>query len=60
MCSRWETRRKAQSAQRICVEHANAEHKQRRTLQRYTGRREYNDQTQLAIASLVSGRAASR
>jgi hypothetical protein len=56
----WETRRKAQSSQRICVEHANAEHKQWRTLQRYTGRREYYDQTHLAIASLVSDRAACR
>ncbi len=58
--ARWETRRKAQSSQRICVEHANAEHKQWRTLQRYTGRREYYDQTHLAIAGLVSDRAASR
>jgi hypothetical protein len=58
--ARWETSRKEQSSQRICVEHANAEHKQWRTLQRYTGRREYYDQTHLAIASLVSDRAARR
>jgi len=56
----WETRRKTQSSQRICAGHASAEHKQWRTLQRYTGRREYYDQTHLAIASLVSDRAASR
>jgi DDE superfamily endonuclease/Helix-turn-helix of DDE superfamily endonuclease len=58
--ARWETRRKAQSSQRICVEHANAEHKQWRTPQRYTGRREYYDETHLAVASLVSDRAARR
>jgi hypothetical protein len=58
--ARWETSRKEQSSQRICVEHANAEHKQWRPLQRYTGRREYYDQTHLAIASLVSDRAARR
>jgi DDE superfamily endonuclease/Helix-turn-helix of DDE superfamily endonuclease len=56
----WETSRKDQSSQRICVEHANAEHKQWRTLQRYTGRREYYEQTHLAIAGLVSDRAARR
>jgi hypothetical protein len=58
--ARWETSRKEQSSQRICVEHANAEHKQWRPLQRYTGRREYYDQTHQAIASLVSDRAARR
>jgi hypothetical protein len=58
--ARWETRRKDQSSQRICVEHANAEHKQWRTLQRYTGRREYYEQTHLAVAGLVSDRAAHR
>jgi hypothetical protein len=56
----WEISRKAQSSQRIPVEHANAEHKQWRTLQRFTGRREYYDQTHLAVASLVSDRAAHR
>ncbi len=58
--ARWETARKAQSSQRICVEHANAEHKQWRPLQRYIGRREYYDETHLAIAALVSDRAAQR
>jgi DDE superfamily endonuclease len=56
----WQISRKAQSSQRIPVEHANAEHKQWRTLQRYTGRREYYDETHLAIAGLVSDRAARR
>jgi DDE superfamily endonuclease/Helix-turn-helix of DDE superfamily endonuclease len=58
--ARWEASRKEQSSQRICVEHANAEHKQWRTLQRYAGRREYYDQTHQAIASLISDRAARR
>jgi hypothetical protein len=58
--ARWETSRKSQSSQRICVEHANAEHKQWRSLQRYTGRRDYYDQTHLAIAGLVSDRTARR
>ena len=58
--ARWQASRKDQSSQRICVEHANAEHKQWRTLQRYTGRREYYEQTHLAVASLVSDRAAHR
>lgn len=58
--ARWETDRKAQSSQRICVEHANAEHKQWRPLQRYIGSREYYDETHLAIAALVSDRAAER
>jgi hypothetical protein len=57
---RWEIARKAQSSQRICVEHANAEHKQWRPLQRYIGRREFYDETHLAIAALVSDRAAER
>lgn len=56
----WEEARHAQSSERICVEHANAEHKQWRTLQRYIGRREYYDETHLAIASLVSDRSAMR
>ncbi|WP_331718596.1 hypothetical protein OG985_49335 (plasmid) [Streptomyces sp. NBC_00289] len=42
------------------MEHANAEHKQWRTLQRYIGRREYFDETFAAIAGLVSDRAAER
>ncbi|MER6075964.1 transposase family protein [Streptomyces sp. NPDC001817] len=56
----WEEARKQQSSERICVEHANAEHKQWRPLQRWIGRREYYDETHLAIASLVSDRAAMR
>jgi hypothetical protein len=56
----WEQARKAQSSQRICVEHANAEHKQWRSLQRYLGRREDFSQTYQAIAGLVSDRAAIR
>jgi hypothetical protein len=56
----WEEARKQQSSMRICVEHANAEHKQWRPLQRYLGRREYYDETHLAIAGLVSDRAAER
>src|SRR6266508_2122455 len=50
--------RKRQSSRRICVEHAIAEHKQWRPLQRYLGRREAYAQTHLAIAGVVSDRAA--
>jgi hypothetical protein len=56
----WEAERHQQSSERICVEHANAEHKQWRVLQRYLGRREYFDETYLAVAGLVSDRAAKR
>jgi len=56
----YEARRHEQSSQRICVEHANAEHKQWRPLQRYLGRREHFDETYAAIAGLVSDRAAER
>jgi hypothetical protein len=56
----WDEQRHRQSSQRICVEHANAEHKQWRTLQRYLGRREDFDETYLAVAGLVSDRAAER
>jgi hypothetical protein len=52
--------RKRQSSQRICVEHAIAEHKQWRPLQRYLGRREAYAETYPAIAGLVSDRAARR
>jgi hypothetical protein len=55
-----ETARHAQSSQRICVEHAIAEPKQWRPLQRYIGRREHFEDTILAIAGLVSDRAAER
>jgi hypothetical protein len=52
--------RPRQSSRRICVEHAIAEHKQWRPLQRWIGRRESYAETHLAIASLVSDRAARR
>lgn len=58
--ARWEQQRKAQSSQRICVKHAIAEPKQWRPLQRYLGRREYFEETALAIAGLVSDRCAER
>ncbi|WP_260462434.1 transposase [Streptomyces sp. TRM72054] len=56
----WEQARKAQSSERICVEHAITEPKQWRPLQRYIRRREYFDETMLAIAGLVSDRCAER
>ncbi len=56
----WEQRRHQQSSQRICIEHAIAEPKQWRSPQRYLGRREYFRETALAIAGLVSDRAAAR
>lgn len=56
----YETARHAQSSQRICVEHAIAEPKAWRPLQRYIGRREYFDETFQAIAALVSDRTAMR
>jgi len=56
----YDTQRHQQSSERICVEHANAGHKQWRTLQRYLGRREDFDETFLAVAGLVSDRAAER
>jgi hypothetical protein len=56
----WDEARHKQSSERICVEHANAEHKQWRTLQRYLGRRENFDETYMAVAGLVSDRAAER
>jgi hypothetical protein len=56
----WDTERHRQSSERICVEHANAEHKQWRVLQRYLGRREDFDETYMAVAGLVSDRAAER
>ncbi|MGH3278762.1 MAG: transposase family protein [Trebonia sp.] len=56
----YEEQRHKQSSERICVEHANAEHKQWRPLQRYLGRRQDFDETFLAISALVSDRAAER
>lgn len=58
--ARWEQQRHQQSSARICVEHAIAEPKQWRPLQRWTGRREYFQETALAIAGLVPDRAATR
>jgi DDE superfamily endonuclease len=49
----WRERRRRQSSVRICVEHANAEYKQWRPLQRFTSRRETYTETHLAIAGLV-------
>lgn len=56
----YQAARTRQSSQRICVEHAIAEHKQWRSLQRWIGRRESFGETYLAIAGLVSDRAARR
>ena len=56
----YEEQRHKQSSERICVEHANAELKQWRPLQRYLGRREDFDEAFLAVAGLVSDRAAAR
>jgi hypothetical protein len=56
----YHTARKTQSSQRICVEHAIAEPKAWRPLQRYIGRREHFEDTALAIAGLVSDRCAER
>jgi hypothetical protein len=58
--ARYHQARKQQSSRRICVEHANAEHKQWRPLQRYTGRRDFYAETHLTIAGLISDRAARR
>jgi hypothetical protein len=58
--ARWEQHRHQQSSARICVEHAIAEPKQWRPLQRWTGRRDYFQETALAIAGLVSDRTARR
>jgi hypothetical protein len=52
--------RRRQSSERICVEHANAELRQRRPLQRYTDSREDYATTHQAIAALVSDRSARR
>jgi hypothetical protein len=54
----WETVRKTQSSQRIPVEHAIAELKWWRVLQRFTGRRELMPDTINAVAGIVSDRAA--
>ncbi|WP_326654298.1 MULTISPECIES: transposase family protein [unclassified Streptomyces] len=56
----WREARRRQSSARICVEHTNAELRQRAPLRRFTGRRATYAETHLAIASLVSDRAAKR
>ncbi|MEV0375638.1 transposase family protein [Streptomyces sp. NPDC050636] len=56
----WREQRRRQSSRRICVEHTNAEYKQWRPLQRFTGRRETYAETPLTIAALVSDRSARR
>jgi hypothetical protein len=56
----WREKRRRQSSTRICVEHANAEHKQWRPLQRYIGRREHYSEIHRAVAALVSDRASRR
>ena len=56
----WDAAHHQQSSEQICAEHANAEHKQWRTLQRFLGRREDFDETYMAVAGLVSDRAAER
>lgn len=56
----WREARRRQSSARICVEHTNAELRQWAPLRRFTGRRETYAETHLAIAGLVSDRAARR
>ncbi|MFG3383210.1 transposase family protein [Streptomyces sp. NPDC047999] len=56
----WREMRRRQSSRRIVVEHANAEMRHWRPLQRYTGHRETYAETHRAIAGLVSDRAARR
>jgi hypothetical protein len=56
----YEHARHQQSSQRICVEHAIAEPKQWRPLQRWIGRRDSFEETFQAIAGLVSDRTAKR
>jgi hypothetical protein len=55
----WEQARHRQSSTRICVEHAIADSKNWRPLQRWTGRRDDLPETIQAIGSLVSDRAAA-
>ncbi|MFE3638687.1 transposase [Streptomyces sp. NPDC059168] len=56
----WSERRRRQSSARIHVEHTNAEYKQWRPLQRFTGRSETYTETHLAIVGPVSDRSARR
>ncbi|WP_050778065.1 hypothetical protein [Micromonospora sp. ATCC 39149] len=56
----YETARKAQSSQRIPAEHAIANIKWWRTLQRFTGRHDALPETIRAVTGLASDRAAAR
>ena len=56
----YEEQRHKQSSERICAEHASAEFKPWRPLQRFTGRRDEFEETFLAIGGLISDRAAER
>lgn len=56
----YEYARRRQSSRRIAVEHANAEIKQWRSLQRWTGNREDLPEVIAAIGALVSDRSATR
>jgi hypothetical protein len=56
----WRDQRRRQCSARIHVEHTNAEYRQWRPPQRYTGRRETFPETHLAIASPVLDRSAKR
>ncbi|MFK0108442.1 transposase family protein [Streptomyces sp. NPDC091217] len=56
----WREMKRRQSSRRIYVEHANAEYRRWRPLQRYTGRRETYGETHRTVAALVSDRAARR
>ncbi|MFD0078419.1 transposase family protein [Streptomyces sp. NPDC127166] len=56
----WREQRRCQSSDRIHVEHTNAEYKQWRPLQRFTGRRETYPEAHPSIAGLVSDRSARR
>jgi DDE superfamily endonuclease len=56
----YDNARRRQSQQRIMVEHANAEIKQWRSLQRWTGDRDDLPEVIAAVGALVSDRAAQR
>src|ERR1035441_5814021 len=56
----WEQARHARSPTRICVEHAIADSKNWRALQRWTGRRDDLPETIQAIGSLVSRYVSSQ
>jgi len=56
----WRQAKRRQSSRRIAAGHANAELRQWRPLQRWTGRRQDYAETHCAIAGLVSDRAANR